>query len=457
MKKHLDVFRNEQRFLILVEDLQDFISDISKILHRVSFSDRPITRTIYFNNADYPIPWGYSVKARKYLKDFSSNIFINRRDAYRLEIKASGKGDLRTKIQQELSLSQANQFIFDNLRLNLRPYAVDEYSRSQFISTEEQLRLTIDCDVKYGFFEEESLRANWVGSEDFVRIELKTDPDYLTSSEYQQVSQLIANYSPWPIVSKRQHAFSFIKFVLGKKGRPLIKELKDCEIEAKFLVDCQNPALLLLNLKNHFRISTGDYYLNSDFTYTQEGASINHYWLTKNKANQEVDGLKLMFLGRAIKPVFKEGTKVLSDPYGLGCILERKEVKGSRFVYTKDYYDNFLKEVVRNQGNLTYLGYLRRSRRAFWLDNRINGRIYHISLDRCLIPNGGILWQMEVEYTGRHVSYMDTMKQEWQKTKQTIRQEVAELAKETLSFCNQSRNVLSPTTITKFNWLKASL
>lgn len=41
-----------------------------------------------------------------------------------------------------------------------------------------------------------------------------------------------------------------------------------------------------------------------------------------------------------------------------------------------------------------------RSRRAFWVVNKITQRIYHVSIDKCTIENKSNLFQIEIEYSG---------------------------------------------------------
>ena len=451
MKTAIDVLRSEKRFLLLPERLPSFLKEISSMLGERTFSENRVARTIYFNNDDYPIPWGVSVKARKYLPDFSEKIIISPEEIYRVEIKSSGEEDVREKIQRELPLAEAISFISEKLEIDLRPYMVDEYRRKHLVSGEnpDLLRLTIDQQVRYGLFTGLSSPADWIGNEEFVRIEIKAAPWAESSEEYQRVLQLVTNYQPLPVISKREHAFSFAGLVIDKKGNPLRKETTDCEIEAKFLVQHPDPAALLLELKKHFKGSQIDYMVAPHYSYTQEGASINHYWSRYDKKEGTVDGTKLMFIGQKVRPVFKEETEILPEPYGLDCLLERHEVKGEPFIYTSQSFDRFLRKAERLRGGLKYIGYLHRSRRAFWPENRKSGRIYHISLDCCQSFEGKVMWQLEVEYTGRYVDRLENISQE--EAKVAIRQEVAELAQETRVFCG---DCLIPTTLTKFDWLR---
>lgn len=450
----VNVLRSEKRFMISLADLPRFLRGMSKILEPQVFSENQIARTIYFNNPDYPVPWGWSIKARRYLPDFSQVVFLNPRELYRLEIKTQKEGDIREKIQKELPLEEVPQFISEVAGLNLQPYAVDEYQRGHFVSRQNPaaLRVTVDKNVNYGFLEDTSMPAIWVGDEEFARIEIKAAPEHRAGAEYQKVLQFLADFSVWPVISKREHALSLIGLQLDKKGRQLRKEITDCEIEAKFLVRHPDPAGLLLALKKHLQRGEENYEVVSYYPFTQEGATINHYWSRRDSSGQVVEGMKLMFIGQKVKPVFKKETQVWPDTDGLDCVLERKELKGQPFIFTVGAYDDFLRKTTKAQGQLNYVGYLSRSRRAFWPESIGTRRVFHISLDQCRSFDDRIEWQMEVEYTGRHVEHLEGNDSE--KLKLAIQQEVTGLSREVLSFCNKDGRHLIPTTLTKFDWLK---
>jgi len=449
--------RNEERFMILPENLPAFLTAIQAVLVRKNFSENHIAQTVYFNNNDYPVPWGVAIKARRYLPEFSREIHLDPAAIYRLEIKSAETGSLKSKIQQELSLAEAAGFISSALGLHLRPYVADEYRRDHFVSKQspELFRLTVDQGTGYGFFEEGSSSAAWLDDEAFARVELKIAPGYQGLPEYQKVVEIITSHKLMPVISKREHALSFVGLVLDKKGsHPPRKETKDCEIEAKFLVRHPDPAALLLNLKNYLRQSSTDYEVAPHYPFTQEGASINHYWSRQDQDGQLKEGLKLMFIGRQVKPVLKQQTRVLPDPYGFGCILERQEVKEKPFLYTPEDFGTYLAQAEESLGKLDYVGYLVRSRRAFWPENRKTKRIFHISLDKCEALGGKFAeWQLEIEHTGRYEEYV-APGADVEEIKAAISREVAELSNIVLSFCNRKGRHLVPSTLTKFNWLR---
>lgn len=462
MTAPIDIHRIEERFLILPENFEAFLKDISKVLRPQAFSQKKVSRTIYFNNDDCPVPWGYSLKARMFLPDFSSEISISPEDIYRIEIKGRKEGNLRDKLQKELPIFEATQFINEHLGSQmpgviLRPYAADEYLREHFVSQEEKLlRLTVDWDIRYAYFEENSYTAVWTGKDNFARIELKVAPERMKSEEHKRVLEIIAKYSPLPIISKRARAFHLASIFLDKKGSNLKKELQECEIEAKFLVRHSNPASLFLALKRYLQKNI-IYTVAPHYPYTKEEGGINYYWAQRNTQGETVEGLKLRFLGRAIKTVFKKSTVIVPDSFGLGCILERQEKKGKVIDFTQKDYDGILKQAEKDLGPLEFIGYLFRSRRAFWPENVDTGRVYHISLDQCTSYDGRVIYQLEVEYTGRYFDrFRDRFESKKSETeiKEIIHAEVAELSHKVLSFCNKNGKYLIPTTLTKFDWLR---
>jgi len=454
----IDVHRIEERFFILSKYLEPFLSDVSQILVRRVFSEKKVSRTIYFNNDDCPVPWGYSLKARQYFPDFSSVISISPNDIYKVEIKGRKEGNVRDKIQRNLPIGEAIRFINEQLNTQmpdivLRPYAADEYQRVHFISRENErmLRLTVDWNTRYAYFEEGSPEAIWTGNDDFIRVELKVSPEYGGSEEHNKVLEVIAKYSAVPVISKRSRAFNLASVFLDKKGSRMKKEIHEREIEAKFLVHHPNPAILFLALKKHLQ-GGHPYRVCPHYAYTKEEGGINYYWARRDYQQQIVEGLKIRFLGQLIKPVFKKSTSIIPDHFGLNCVLEREEVKGQAINFTQEAYNEIIRRAERDLGSLEFIGYLVRSRRAFWPENKVTGRVYHISIDECRSFDGRVIYQMEVEYTGR---YLDRSSNESEtELKQAIREEVTELSQEVLVFCNRSEQYLTPTTLTKFDWLR---
>ncbi len=458
MTMSVDLLRSEQRFMILTEDLPAFSVAVSKILKPEIFSANQIAQTIYFDSGDYPIPWGCSVKARKYLPAFSPAISLNPEEIHRVEIKFSGKGNERMKVQKELPLNKASEFIGEHLNpftngIVLRPYAVDEYRRNHFVSFEDKdlLRLTVDQDVRYGFFEDMSRPALSVGKENFVRVELKTAPEYLSSEEHQKIISLISCFSPLPIISKKWHALHLIRAIIDEKGSPLKKELANREIEAKFNVNHPNSVALFVALKRHFRGESEKYEVPDHYSYSQAGAKINHYWSKEDNSGQLVEGLKTMFAGRRVRPIFKKEV-VLLPLSPLGFLLERGEYKGKRFDFVPEAYQDLINKAEKDSRNLNYVGFLNRSRKAFWPENKQTRRVFHVSLDYCRSFDDRVMFQLEVEYVGRYFDHIEDKPEE--ELKSAITEEVVDLSREIFSFCNKGGQFLTNTVISKFDWLR---
>ncbi len=84
-------------------------------------------------------------------------------------------------------------------------------------------------------------------------------------------------------------------------------------------------------------------------------------------------------------------------------------------------------------------------RKAFWVDNLKTGRTYHISLDCCIGPPG-ILYETEVEYTGRYIGSGNTKQDEAEKE---IIEDIAKITKILIEKFPE----LKPSELTKQKWL----
>lgn len=336
---------------------------------------------------------------------------------------------------------------------NTRPYAVVEYLRNHLVSKKNRqaLRLTIDQNVRYGFFIKNTQSPIPMGQENFVRIELKVRPDYLESEEHRMVLKIISKFSPLPVISKRAYAYSLISWFINKTfGTRPLKEINDCENEVKFSVSHPEPAKLFSDLRKYFQDNPSRHFLSETFPYSLENAKVNHYWGCDDGKGNLREGLKLMFVGTHVKPIFKGNTVLV--PATNQVVMERSEIKGDYFSYSPTAHKKFLRQIEARLGKLTYMGYLHRSRRAFYSETKDTKRIFHLSLDECQCPDGRVLWQIEVEYVARYGDRIDDTNKE--ALKQIIQQETAELANVVFSFCNKGGEILAPTNTTKFNWLK---
>lgn len=89
---NIDTKRFERRLVLPKGQLRSFIRDLRKILKPVSFSKNNYSQTIYLNTEDLRVPWGISIRARRYVKRPDKNITIDYLNDYICEFKEGGFG-----------------------------------------------------------------------------------------------------------------------------------------------------------------------------------------------------------------------------------------------------------------------------------------------------------------------------------------------------------------------------
>ncbi len=454
MKSFLDLERDEIRYFIPENEAGVFLKEISKILVKKEYENE-IARTIYLNDEFYSVPWGFSLRARKYLTKFSDRIVADPHEIYNVQVKSEPRPNHRVKVRKDMPLADASAFteihLFGKTNGILRPYSANEYHRASFHSAHgNYLRLTFDRDMRYGFFEKGSQEAAICGTESFARIEVKVNPEETNREDVSVLLSLLKSFDCLPVISKREQACNFIALVLDKKGDKegggMFKELQDIEAEAKFLVNTAKPEKILSDLREHF-IGGREFIVAAHYPYVQETTSVNHYW---SGAPEKVNNLKLMFFGDQIKPVLKSNARVVTIDDAV--ILLRSEIKEQTFCYTPHLFHKYLEDKTKILGPLTYEGCLFRSRKAFWPENTRTGRIYHISIDRCRSQrNHKELWQLEIEYTGRYKKFRNFAVE---RQREEIIDEIASLVGEVQDFCNLRGYEITSSTLEKFAWLK---
>ena len=378
-KVHVDLPKGtERRFLL--PDINHFLNITSPHLERKRFSHNEYIRTIYFNNDQHVVPFETSIKARKYLKEPETYNFDP--DSYFLDLK-KGHGQDKEKIRLEATLEEATEIINREFKFSdkpLRPYILVEYLRQHYIPKDSSdIRLSVDNNLRYFYFFDDKKEPVFLGEENHPRLEIKEGK--VDERFINWIGGIIESLNLIPIISKKFKAYNLLcQYHSKTSGKPFYKEIRDYEIESKLDLDSEN----LFQKVKQFFVNNSDFILPQHFPYTFESASINRYYRN--------DGIsfKAMFLGDDIEIVRKSESEVLDDMFKLGCITKRKETKG---------------EIIKFDSNLISLshleGELHRMRKAFWVENPRNNRIYHISSDCCLGAPGD-LYQMEVEYTGRY-------------------------------------------------------
>ncbi len=398
---NIDFCRTETRLFLPAYFQEELMAEIENHELKLLYDPR-VNQTIYLldNNHDYF--FGPSLKARRYLNDYSSRILLSQifQEEFFFEIKDSGLNDLRkkTKIGPE-NLLDILKFA-DQSFPGARAYFAVEYRRQHF-GIDDNLRITIDTGFRFYYFTEDQDEAVCIKNcsegidKDIIRIEIKINPDYKKSGLYISFVNSLVVLGAKPIISKKQEALNAHKKWIDSSCATghMQKELRDCEIEAKISLEKEPNLTLFSNLYNLFdpKITKGRYVIDETYSFMMSSASINHYWKGKAK-NGYSNGLKVLTKALWARPVLK------GSPKEWICgILERYEKKGEHFLWIDD---SAIKDIFAQFDSLEYIGFIVRSRRAFWVVNKITQRIYHVSIDKCTIDNKSNLFQIEIEYSG---------------------------------------------------------
>lgn len=447
----IDLRRTEQRFFISQSESELLLTELLKLLDEVSFSDRPYSQTVYIGDDEFLVPWGISLKARRYLPCQLEKVTFEPTTTFNCEIKAeeSAGSQGRIKEKRSLTISDFINWIKISLKITeaIRPHVLTQYHRRHFTRPSMNLRLTFDTEIRYGYFLPEG-QFIWTGDENGSRIEIKVDEQAFGSQVYGQILAILEHHGAMPVISKKEQAYNFQGAYLDGFSCKPQKEITGVEIEAKFEVNQSHYQKLLADLKNGFLAGVfPGLYIADDYPYTQATTSINHYW-SKAISGQPSDGVKLLFRVGNFSVVTKADTIVIPDPHQLGCILKRTEKKSQVYPHTNQALREIIEYYTNLFGPLEYCGFVYRQRRAFWPETIKEGRIYHLSIDRCITPRG-LLYQLELEYVGRRPG-------DWQvssSTEEKIIAELGELAWAIYNWVNRGGDVLMPSRLTKFEWL----
>jgi hypothetical protein len=460
--KRIDLYRKEKRFFIpaiFTNAVMDLIKEVKLV--PVKYSDKPITQTVYLLDDEQTWSLGISLKARRYLKKHPSAISLEKvqRSAYRLEVKKEVSMETRRKKRERFGQLQKAAQRASNQFPGIRPYLVIEYRRQHFVphNADYEFRVTVDTETRFWFFPPDKSEAivikNFGTQEDIVRLEIKLDPageiDDLVANFLNQLSDLGAQ----PAISKKQEGLNTVKMWIDKTyANPLIKELKNVEIESKLTVRSDiDPNILFVTLKEFCKIATKPIILDPNYPFTITTSSVNHYWGSVGKREYLKEGVKILSRGVLARPVYKSDTRKVNSQLG---IVERKEVKGEHFSCVETPFSKIISQEESRMGKLTYAGFLFRTRKAIWLLNELSGRIYHLSLDKCSASNKFPLYQIEIEYSGmlQREGYFPL---DYHKARREIIRDTKFLAKQILTFAKNRRIVLVPGE-EKFVWLISS-
>ena len=436
--------RREIRLILPGDRRQELFALLSEGFQEVCFSDRSITRTIYFNNQNHEVPWGYSLKARQYLpqRSLAEGGLLDKDQVCLVEIKGSIDRFSKSKTRFEMTLEEASQFLRNNvpffLTQPLVPVVADEYERHHFrpIGSNGKSRITCDINPSY-FLIDQDLGVHFLDEELSVRVELKT----ALGQETPQIDDLflrLQDLGARKSVSKKVTAYSFEKnYYKSSDGLPQ-KELTDMEIESKLVVVDEDPSAFFNRLVRQMRDGIGDFIIQETFPNIVESGSLNSYY----EGSTAYEGIKFLSRATAARPILKSQSEIAVDEYGLSCILKRSEVKEDYFPLER--FDEVLRAYEEKlDTSLKLVGVLERLRKAFWVINQKTRRVYHVSIDRCREDEGEELYELEVEYSGIKAPLSANPEPEI----------IADIANLTKGIIDANPSSVRPEPLTKFEWV----
>ena len=253
----IELRRTEERFIVPSEAVTGLLDQIQTVLSPVVYSEKPFVQTVYIGDDEYSVPWGVSLKARRYLRGFQGAVLLEPEAIFNCEIKReeSAGSSGRIKEKRSLTLDEFMQWVRDEFPklygVAIRSHLLTQYYRYHFAGGDEALRLTFDWNIRYGFFTDcQSLR--WLGGERGARVEMKTDQQSADSPIYQQVVGILESHGAFPVISKKEQGYNLVGAYLDTFGGGPQKELVGMEIEAKFEVAESDYQVFLADLKAAF-------------------------------------------------------------------------------------------------------------------------------------------------------------------------------------------------------------
>lgn len=460
MEENINLFRNEKRLILPAVSVNDATNLIAKMgLVSASYPDSPVTQTVYLLDDEQTWSLGASLKARCFKQTHSQEILmrdINNR-TYRFEIKRELGTDVREKEQRNFKNLESVVKWANEIFPEIRPYLVVEYKRQHFVprDSSEWCRITLDTEMRFWFFPPGEFKAvcikNFDPLESSARLEIKICPARIFDSQIQTFLGNLEKIGAQPVISKKQAGLNAVKAWFDKRySSPLVKELENCEIEAKLTVVSEiDPNIFFADLKEFCRTETRPIALDPHYPFTFTTSSVNHYWSRgAEEGGLSEEGLKILSREITARPVFKSNTREINS--GLG-ILERSEIKGRPFSVWETSFKKIVQQEEPRLGRLKYAGFLLRRRKAIWLLNESSGRIYHISLDKCTAHGKSCLYQIEIEYSGM-LERKQSIPLKHREVREKIVQETKFLAEKIIEFAQKRGVILTPGK-EKFKWL----
>lgn len=421
--------RKEERYYLEKSKTGDFLKNLSSIAQSKSFLNH-WNQTLYFNNSEHEVPFEVSIKARKYAHSpWGVSFKLDLDEEWIFEIKKDliiEKSRLRQKERKNLALGKILKILQDKkkivdspLTFPLRPYIADDYRRKHYIiKGNDEFRITLDEEVKY-YILDKNPKGKHLGSEDYTRVEFKVPQAELYSGELCKIENLLRKLNAESIISKKDMAYNLLSDYLKKKFARQVKP-SDIEIEAKLSLGGKNQHVFHQIKNDFFGGFIKGFVIPRNFPYTLESGKLHRYVSFGNNQYKRIS-----IKGMSKKLVFKNNAEVMEDPFGLNCIIKRREIE-----------EPFSLELADLPSKTIY-----RKRKYFIVENKANRNSYCILLDRCHY-NDQELFQIEIEGL-----LLSPTKEE----EKVIIEDIAYLTNQIL----RRYKFLKPNPLSKLDWLKS--
>ena len=418
------VVRIEDGYYASLPQIREILAEIRTAKHKTFPTDH--NHTIYFNNSEHEVPFGVSVRGRRYSShEFDGNlshdgewIFDVKRDfiypPFRLtkkESQALTLKEIMQKVSTDAICGNASQ---------LFPYCADSYRRKHFqVGNDEDFLITVDDNIKYYFFEQ-PLQAIPIGEEGSVRMEIKVPLSRMGSKEFNTIQRILNEKGAEPTISRQDMLYNLITAHICSKANAYHNR-SDTEIEAKLSLTGDDQSVFQMIKDDFMHGLLPGFSIPDTFSYTLEGGGLQRYI-----TGLEGKSLRLSIRGGSKSVTSKGISKVEDDNFGLRCIVKRSEIE-----------EQFNDSLLSLPSMMLY-----KKRKEFVVRNNTTGTSYCISMDRCT-SGYKELYQIEVEGLLLAPSNDEEKK---------LVNDIACLAKILIWRYPE----LKPTALSKFEWLKGA-
>lgn len=418
--------RIEHGFFLDKKDADEFIDRLAELSPEEKFED-DYNHTIYMNNLEYEVPLSLSIRARRYAdKGLSDGAMLETESKWFLERKEAtyggyGSNDREKRIMtlQDIidKFEKPGTFSFYATQ-PLTPTAGASYIRRHF-RFGNAFRVTLDQRMEY-FVIDDDLRVKKLGGEDKSRVELKLGKVRSNKEKFDAISDILREMGATRLLSKRDIAYN-LSAKHFKKTYNFQKKKSDTEIESKLMVPGISQQVLHKIKRDSYAGLLSGFRVLPAFEFTlQKGALLNYVIEPGRKgytrfSGDENDG----------GVTTKDSSRLMSDKFGLGCILKRREIK-------TDFDSSLYKRPLQT---------MHKKRKFFFLESMDNKNNYCVMLDMSTYMKDK-MFQLEVE----NLLFSPTRSEQSRAVN-----DIAKITKMILS----RYPLLQPTTVSKLDWLNS--